>query len=176
MDIVLQFLVIILYNFLSCSCFCNSKSYFSAGTSLFKVIDVVLVSLLLTFKKISHIVLQFSLLIWTNKCRLVCFKERLWLFYTPCLSVPAESSPESSPVKMRPAKSILGEKSLDFPSLQCRSYNSVNPSEYFKSLILPSGFLNFNPMSFDVTPVILLRQSLVPGMVCRFYSKLLLNL
>ena len=116
MDIVLQFLVIILYNFYHVRVFVIQRATFQPELPCSKSL-VVLVSLLLAFKKISHIALLFSLLIWKNKCRLVCFKERLWLFYTPCLSAPAESTPESSPVKMRPAKSILGEKSLDFPSL-----------------------------------------------------------
>ena len=38
---------------------------------------------------------------------------------TPCLRTPAESTPESYPVKMRPTKSVPGEESLDFLPPRC---------------------------------------------------------
>ena len=38
---------------------------------------------------------------------------------TPCLNTPAESILESSPVKMRPTKSVPGEKGLDFLHARC---------------------------------------------------------
>ena len=38
---------------------------------------------------------------------------------TPCLSTPAESTSEISPVKMRPTKSVPGEESLDFLLPRC---------------------------------------------------------
>ena len=36
------------------------------------------------------------------------------------------------------------------------THNLVHPRENIKSLIVHSEFLNFNPMSFDITPAILL--------------------
>ena len=71
------------------------------------------------------------------------------LAFTYCLSILAESTPEKSPVKTRPVKSIPSEKSF-----------GVHSGGNAKSLAFLIEFLNFAPMSFDINPVILLRQSL----------------
>ena len=69
---------------------------------------------------------------------------------TPCLGNPAESPPESSPVKICFVKSLLSEKSWDFLR------NLVYPGVNFESLVVPSQFLTITPMRFDITTVILL--------------------
>ena len=51
------------------------------------------------------------------------------VFSTPCLSTSAESTPESSPMKMRPTKSVPGEKGLDFLPSRCVLVISVTPRE-----------------------------------------------
>ena len=45
-----------------------------------------------------------------------CYKQ---FMRTPFLSTPAESTPKSFPVNIRPTKSVPGEKNLDFQPTQC---------------------------------------------------------
>ena len=45
------------------------------------------------------------------KMKISILQSTLW---TSCLSTPAESTPESSPVKIPSVKSLPGEKRLDF--------------------------------------------------------------
>ena len=47
------------------------------------------------------------------------FYQFFYAIYTPCHSTPAESTPERSPVKVRPTKSVPGEKSLGFLPPRC---------------------------------------------------------
>ena len=74
---------------------------------------------------------------------------------TPCLSTPAESTPESSSVKLCSVKSFPGEKRLDFslPRQYCITYL---PREKYRIIDSPQWIFGFHPMSFDITPVILL--------------------
>ena len=46
---------------------------------------------------------------------------------TPCLSVPAESTPESSSKKIQLVKSLPSEKDLDFLPLRSILHNLVQP-------------------------------------------------
>ena len=48
---------------------------------------------------------------------------------TPCLSTPGEITPESSPVKMMPPKSVPGEKGLYFLPPRCVLVILVSPRE-----------------------------------------------
>ena len=77
---------------------------------------------------------------------------------TSCLSIPAESTPESSPVKMRPTKSVPSEKGLDFQPTGCVLVIWVTPRKILNCWCSPVDF-----SGFDISPVVLLRQSLVPG-------------
>ena len=97
-----------------------------------------------------------------------------WTPNTPFLSTQAESTPESRTVKMRPVKPLPSKKGLDFPSPRY-IHNLVHPEENVESLIFPEDFLNFTPVSFDITLVILLRSpcSLVGS--CRDYRNPLRN-
>ena len=53
-------------------------------------------------------------------------------------------------------KSLPGEECLDVFTFRTILNNLFFSEVNTKSLIVPSEFLNFNPMSFDITPVILL--------------------
>ena len=77
---------------------------------------------------------------------------------TFCLSTPAQSIPESSPLKKRPTKSIPREKGLDFQPPWCVLVIWVTPRKILNCWCSPVDF-----SGFDISPVILLRQSLVPG-------------
>ena len=77
---------------------------------------------------------------------------------TPCLSTPFESTSESSPVEMRPTKSVPSEQDLDFQPPRCVLVTWVTPRKILNCWCSPVNF-----WSFDIFPVILLRQSLVPG-------------
>ena len=94
---------------------------------------------------------------------------------TPCLSDSTQSTLVSSPIKLKPVKSLLSGKISDFLLSWCRLYNSIHLRKNLKSLIFPGEFLHFTAMSFDINPVILLMWSLVPSMVCKFYPKLFLS-
>ena len=60
---------------------------------------------------------------------------------TPCLSTPAESTPESSPVKIWNVKSLPGKEHLDF-YLPTILHNLLHPGKNTAPLIVPSEFLN----------------------------------
>ena len=77
---------------------------------------------------------------------------------TFCLSTPAQSIPESSPLKKRPTKSVPREKGLDFQPPWCVLVIWVTPRKILNCWCSPVDF-----SGFDISPVILLRQSLVPG-------------
>ena len=102
----------------------------------------------------------------------VFFLQNIWfyfmnksayLFYTkrPCLCAPTESTLESFPVKTWPAKPLPGEKDFNFPLPQSILHNLVHPGEIRNYWYCPLNFWTSTPESFDITPVILLRQSLV---------------
>ena len=64
-------------------------------------------------------------------------------------------------MKMRPVKSFPGEIGFDLSSPRRVLHNPVQPGENVKLIIFPSECLNFTRMSFGITPVILVRHSLV---------------
>ena len=75
--------------------------------------------------------------------------------FTPCLSIPAESTPENSPVKIWCVKSLPGKKRFDFlPPWQC-CITYFTPEKY-RIIDSPQWIFQFYSMSFDITPVILL--------------------
>ena len=79
---------------------------------------------------------------------------------TPCLSAPAESTPESSPVKIWPLKPLPTEKVWIF-FLPDACFIISSPRWKSQIIDIPGDFLNFTPISFDIIPVVSLRQPLV---------------
>ena len=67
----------------------------------------------------------------------------------------SESTPESSPVKIWSVKSLPSKKSLDTlpPRQYCMTYFSSGKHWIIDS---PQWIFEFHPMSFDITPVVLL--------------------
>ena len=80
---------------------------------------------------------------------------------TLCLRTPVESIPESSPVKMRPVKSLPGEIGFNFLPPRRVLHNLDQTGENVLAMVFPNESLNLTGLSFDITLLILLRQSLV---------------
>ena len=70
-------------------------------------------------------------------------------YLTSCLSTPAKSAPESSPMKWLTVTPLTREKSLYSPSCRCILYNLLHPGGNVGSLISSNEFLNFTPI--DIT-------------------------
>ena len=74
---------------------------------------------------------------------------------TPCLSTPDESTPDSSLVEIWSVKVLPGVKRLDNlpPQQYCITY--FTPEKYW-FIGSPQWIFEFHPMSFDISPVMLL--------------------
>ena len=93
-----------------------------------------------------------------------CFQQYYCL--TSIFKTQNESHPEDSKVKMKHIISFPGEKGLDFSPHLCILNNSIQPWRNVKSLRFSSDFLNFSSSSFNITPIILLRQVLILTKLC----------
>ena len=80
---------------------------------------------------------------------------------TPCVRVLTKFIPESSPVKIWSVKPFRVEKSLNFLPLQFVLHDLINPGGNVEYWYCYGDFLNFIPMSLNITSVVSLRQSLV---------------
>ena len=95
----------------------------------------------------------------TTRCHLfslICCKSLyhsllLVVTRTPCLSTPAESTPESSPMKICSVNHSPGKKRLDFlppPPPPTIYHNLFHPGKNTLPLIVPSEFLGFTRWVF----------------------------
>lgn len=101
---------------------------------------------------------------WICLSNRTCFQQYYCL--TSIFKTQNESHPEDSKVKMKHIISFPGEKGLDFSPHLCILNNSIQPWRNVKSLRFSSDFLNFSSSSFNITPIILLRQVLILTKLC----------
>ena len=83
--------------------------------------------------------------------------------FTPCLSTPTESSPDSSPVKICFIKSLSDERPFNFFNSLTTLHNLVHAEERSESLIVPTKFSNVASVDFDITSLILPWGSALSG-------------
>ena len=80
------------------------------------------------------------------------FINFFYAIYTPCHSTAAESTPERSPVKVRPTKSVPSEKSLGFLPPRCVLAIWVSLREILNCWC--SSFLKFWYFSGDIAQTV----------------------